>query len=139
MLYSQPSNDVGMQSNSYRGTQLYNNQFFDYLSEQLPRKIKDMFRWCELVYYNAPIIVNGVRKLANYPITDFSYETTSEKIQERTKKFLLETQHRIMRAISSGNRNFNLMAGASACAIAVKIQHALERELIKTNKIIKKA
>jgi Fanconi anemia group M protein len=43
-----------------------------------------------------------------------------------TKKFLLETQHRIMAAISSGNRNFNLLAGASACAIAVKLQHALE-------------
>jgi len=43
-----------------------------------------------------------------------------------TKKFLLDTQRRIMAAISSGNRNFNLMAGASACAIAIKIQHALE-------------
>jgi len=43
-----------------------------------------------------------------------------------TKKFLLETQHNIMKAIASGNRNFNLLAGASACAIAVKIQHALE-------------
>jgi Fanconi anemia group M protein len=43
-----------------------------------------------------------------------------------TKKFLLETQHRIMRTISSGNKNFNILAGASACAIAIKIQHALE-------------
>ncbi len=43
-----------------------------------------------------------------------------------TKKYLLECQGRIMRAISSGNRNFNLLAGASCCAIAVKVQHALE-------------
>ena len=43
-----------------------------------------------------------------------------------TKKFLLETQHRIMKTISSGNRNFNILAGASVCAIAIKIQHALE-------------
>ncbi len=43
-----------------------------------------------------------------------------------TKKFLLEAQMRIMRAISSGNRNFNLLAGASCCAIAIKVQHALE-------------
>lgn len=43
-----------------------------------------------------------------------------------TKKFLLETQRRIMTAISSGNRNFNLLAGASACAQAIKLQHALE-------------
>lgn len=46
--------------------------------------------------------------------------------QPPTKKFILETQARISRAISSGNRNFNLLAGASACAIALKLQHALE-------------
>jgi Fanconi anemia group M protein len=43
-----------------------------------------------------------------------------------TKKFLLECQHRIMKAISSGNKHFNLLVGASACASAIKIQHALE-------------
>jgi len=42
------------------------------------------------------------------------------------KVTLLEAQRRIMRAISSGNKHFNLLAGASACAIAVKLQHALE-------------
>lgn len=88
MLYLDPSTPDGVASNSYRGTQLYNNQFFDYLSEQLPRKIKDMFRWCELVYYNAPIIVNGIRKMVNYPLTDFIYETQSKTIEERTKHFL---------------------------------------------------
>ena len=43
-----------------------------------------------------------------------------------TKKFLLELQHRIMKAIASGNKNFNLFSGASACAQTIKIQHALE-------------
>jgi len=43
-----------------------------------------------------------------------------------TKKFLLETQHKIMRSIASGNKHFNLLLGASACAIAIKLQHAME-------------
>jgi Fanconi anemia group M protein len=43
-----------------------------------------------------------------------------------TKKNLLELQHNIMRAISSGNKHFNLLKGASACAQAIKLQHALE-------------
>jgi len=43
-----------------------------------------------------------------------------------TKTFLLECQGRIMRAISSGNKNFNLLAGAGCCATAIKVQHALE-------------
>jgi Fanconi anemia group M protein len=43
-----------------------------------------------------------------------------------TKKFLLEVQSKIMSSIARGNRNFNMLAGASASAIAVKVQHALE-------------
>jgi len=42
------------------------------------------------------------------------------------KTILLETQRRIMTAIASGNRHFNLLMGAGACATAIKIQHALE-------------
>lgn len=49
------------------------------------------------------------------------------------KKILLETQHRIMSAIASGNRHFNLLMGAGACATAIKIQHALE--LLETQTI----
>jgi len=43
-----------------------------------------------------------------------------------TKKNLLELQHQIMRAISSGNKHFNLLSGASATAQTIKLQHALE-------------
>jgi len=43
-----------------------------------------------------------------------------------TKRFLLETQSRIMKSISSGNRHFNLLSGAGACSQAIKLQHALE-------------
>lgn len=43
-----------------------------------------------------------------------------------SKTILLETQSRIMKTISSGNRNFNVLAGASACAQTIKLQHALE-------------
>jgi Fanconi anemia group M protein len=43
-----------------------------------------------------------------------------------TKKFLLEAQARIMKAISSGNKHFNLLMGASACSQAIKLDHAIE-------------
>ncbi|MFH1501161.1 MAG: DEAD/DEAH box helicase [archaeon] len=43
-----------------------------------------------------------------------------------TKFNLLEVQHKIMRSIASGNKNFNLLVGASACATTIKMQHALE-------------
>ena len=43
-----------------------------------------------------------------------------------TKKSLLELQGRIMRTIASGNKNFNNLMGASACAQTLKLQHCLE-------------
>ncbi|MDP1729211.1 MAG: helicase-related protein [archaeon] len=46
------------------------------------------------------------------------------------KKNILETQSRIMKAISSGNKHFNLLMGASTCSQAIKVEHAIE--LIET-------
>ena len=39
---------------------------------------------------------------------------------------LIELQKQIMSSIARGNKNFSYMMGASACAQAIKIQHALE-------------
>ena len=39
---------------------------------------------------------------------------------------LLECQSRIIKSISSGSKNMNLYAGASACAQAIKLHHAIE-------------
>lgn len=43
-----------------------------------------------------------------------------------TKTGLIELQKKIFATISRGNNNYNYMLGASACAQAIKIQHALE-------------
>lgn len=83
------SNPISSLNNALNGgskfTKLYNNPNFDYLSEMLPKDIKDLFKWAELVYNNAPIITNGVKKLINYPLTDFVYKTDSEEVREQTK------------------------------------------------------
>lgn len=42
------------------------------------------------------------------------------------KVTLLELQKKIMGVLSRGGKNFNYMLGASACAQAIKLQHALE-------------
>lgn len=82
-----PTGILGASTNT-RFTRLYNNQFFDYLSEQLPRNHSEMFKWCEMVYANSPVLVNGIGKLINYPITDFIYESDSPEIKKATKKLL---------------------------------------------------
>lgn len=42
------------------------------------------------------------------------------------KRNVLELQGKIMKMISSGNRNFNVLSGASACAQVIKLQYCLE-------------
>jgi len=46
--------------------------------------------------------------------------------QPPSKKNILELQGRIIKMISSGNRNFNILAAASASAQAIKLQYLLE-------------
>lgn len=67
---------------------LYNNSQFDYLSESLPKDIKDMFKWCELVYMNSPNVAHAIRKYVNYPITDFVPESSSAKVKDQTLELL---------------------------------------------------
>lgn len=83
-----PVSTITNYTNDSRFTRMYNNQFFDYLSEQLPRNVKEMFKWCEVVYHNTPVLVNGIKKLVSYPITDLTFDTDSETSKDKTKKFL---------------------------------------------------
>jgi Fanconi anemia group M protein len=46
--------------------------------------------------------------------------------QRPTKKNIIELQSRLFKMIFSGNKHFNVLRGASACAQAIKVQHALE-------------
>lgn len=81
-----------MLQNASRLTRLYNNPHFDYLTEMLPKDIKQLFKWCEVVYNSVPVVANGVRKLINYPVTDFSFDSESEEIRKKTKD-LVEKIH----------------------------------------------
>jgi len=69
-------------------------------------------------------ISNIIRKL---------YEKKVEELKKRkllhkpaNKITLLETQSNLMRAIRTGNKNFNYFAGVSACAQAIKLSHLVE-------------
>ena len=50
--------------------------------------------------------------------------------EPQTKTNILKLQSKIMTMISSGNKNFNLLSGASVCAQAIKLSHLIE--LIET-------
>lgn len=63
---------------------------YENLSQSLtPRKLKDLFKWCEFLFYKSPHIYAALRKFGEYPITDVTYDTTNESLKTR-HKFLLE-------------------------------------------------
>jgi len=131
--------------NKSKYTNLYNNPSFDYLSEMLPKDIKDLFKWAELVVNNAPILANGVKKLINYPLTDFTYDTQSKQIREETKD-LLENKLKMrshlinlgMDYYTYGNAfrtvyfPFDRYLECTACGTATKIDYA-KYKLVRGN------
>lgn len=59
------------------------NPMFDYLTGFQPRKLKDLFRWTEYLYYNSPQIFTALQKLSDYMITEITYQ--SEGAATRSK------------------------------------------------------
>ncbi len=59
---------------------------FQFLDGFLPRKLKDMFRWCEYLYYNSTHIYAAAQRLSDYAITDVIYDTENAELRKKYKK-----------------------------------------------------
>ncbi len=85
-------------------------------------------------------IRRALNKILNEYIEELRYR--SVLFGPANKIRLLELQKKISRALNFGNKNYNYMLGASACAQAIKLQHALElletQTLESFNKYLKK-
>ena len=75
-----------------------------------------------------PPEMEEIRHVLKKLFEDYVSELRSRKVlfSFASKMELLKLQKKIMGTLGRGNRNFNYMLAASACAQAVKIQHALE-------------
>src|SRR3972149_500396 len=54
---------------------------FDFLTAFAPRKLKDLFRLCEYLYFNSAQIYAALQKFCTYPVTDIIYETQNEALK----------------------------------------------------------
>lgn len=81
-LDSDPSINDLMSPNSSHGSPL-----FDFLTSFVPRKLKDLFRLCEYLYFNSSQIYAALQKFCTYPITDLVYDTTNDALKQKYKKF----------------------------------------------------
>lgn len=82
----------------------------------------------EKIYVDFPAEFEEIRQLLKS-----IYDEKVEELKNRkvifgfvSKTILLETQKKIMRALTSGTKSPNMMMAASVCAQAIKIQYAME-------------
>jgi len=60
----------------------HGSPLFDFLTAFAPRKLKDLFRLCEYLYFNSSQIYAALQKFCTYPVTDIIYETQNEALKE---------------------------------------------------------
>jgi hypothetical protein len=85
-----------------RGGGSYPNPMFDFLTGFAPRKLKDLFRWVEYLYYNSAHIFAALKKFAEYPITDISIDTNDEVLKDNWERVLTKSVKAKNIAICSG-------------------------------------
>ncbi len=82
----------------------------------------------EIIHIDFPKELNEIRILLREIHTRKVEELKNRQLLygPATKKNVLDLQKKLIRMISYGNKHFNLLKGASVCAQAIKIQHAIE-------------
>lgn len=64
---------------------------FDFLTGFAPRKLKDLFRWVEYLYYNSAHIFAALKKFAEYPITEIEIDTENAVLKKNWETLLSRT------------------------------------------------
>jgi hypothetical protein len=71
-----------------RGGAANPNPMFDFLTGFAPRKLKDLFRWVEYLYYNSAHIFAALKKFAEYPVTEVDLDTNDEALRTNWDRVL---------------------------------------------------
>ncbi len=113
------------------------NPMFDFLSGFMPRSLKDLFRWCEYLYFNNSNIYIGLQKQADYIITDVTYETVKLDLKEKYKELFNKHLHinSLLKAIQmdksiygnvviSINQAIDRMYYCKSCDTKIFLKHA---------------
>ena len=74
------------------------NPAYDYLTGFLPRKLKDLFKWCEYLTFNSAHIYAAMRKFGELVVTQVEYGGTNEALK-RNWRGLYEKNLKIKSAV----------------------------------------
>ena len=79
----------------------HSNPYLNYTQRFTPKRLKDLFLWCEYLFYNSPHIYAALRKFGEYPITTVTYDTTNNALK-RNHKYLLEKVLKVRELLIQG-------------------------------------
>lgn len=82
------ADDFTLNSMANRGA-AHPNPAYDFLTGFAPRKVKDLFRWVEYLFYNHPAIFAAMQKLAAYVVTTIKFETESQALEDKWREQLV--------------------------------------------------
>lgn len=85
-----PSQIVREPTDLLSGTNAHPNPMFDFLTGFVPRKLKDLFRWTEYLYYNSPHIFAALTKLSDYIITDVVFKTDAAALRATLEDLIVK-------------------------------------------------
>jgi hypothetical protein len=85
-----------------RGRGSHPNPMFDFITGFAPRKLKDLFRWVEYLYYNSAHIFAALKKFAEYPVTDITINSNNEALTDNWERVLKKSIKIKNVAIASG-------------------------------------
>lgn len=74
-----------------RGRGSHPNPMFDFITGFAPRKLKDLFRWVEYLYYNSAHIFAALKKFAEYPVTNVIIESNDESLTNNWERVLTKS------------------------------------------------
>ena len=66
----------------------HSNPYFTYSQLFAPKRLKELFKMCEYLFYNSPHIFAALRKFGEYPITEITYDTDNAQLKEKQKSLL---------------------------------------------------
>lgn len=92
MSFRDPTIPSGARGDKRRGL-IYPSPFFDVAQSYMPPTVKELLKWCAYFFYTDPLIGSVVYKIAEYPITDFIYNSEDEHVRNKWKDVLEKTMN----------------------------------------------
>jgi hypothetical protein len=79
---------MGIDDNIWPSDNVYADPMRLWAHAHTPRDLKNLFKWVEYLYYNSAQIFAGVKKFAEYPITEINYKTDNQRLKEKYQMVL---------------------------------------------------